>query len=265
MQALGFIETKGVLAAIEAADAMLKAANVSLIEKTKVGGGLVTVTVTGDVAAVKAAVDAGAAAVERIDGATLVTCHVIPRPHDELKDIFDGGTPDEPKGKPVESEELIETNEEPDETVELVEQVNPKELEKQLDPKELEKQVNPKEEPEELEKESVEPKELVKSNEPNIGIKEEPSLKGIKIPTEGSTEESSDKQEAVEPIKRVTVDLWKQDGLKKTMKKLDDMKVTELRTLAREYPEFSIAGREISKANKAKLLKEFKKYYGQND
>ncbi|MDR1773155.1 MAG: BMC domain-containing protein, partial [Hungatella sp.] len=71
MQALGFIETKGVLVAIEAADAMLKAADVSLLEKTKVGGGLVAVTVTGDVAAVKAAVDAGAAAVERINDAAL--------------------------------------------------------------------------------------------------------------------------------------------------------------------------------------------------
>ena len=66
MQALGMIETKGTLAAVEAADAMLKAADVALLEKTKVGGGLVTVTVTGDVAAVTAAVDAGAAAVERL-------------------------------------------------------------------------------------------------------------------------------------------------------------------------------------------------------
>ncbi|ABX41802.1 BMC domain-containing protein [Lachnoclostridium phytofermentans] len=227
MQALGFIETKGFLAAIEAADAMLKAANVSLIEKTKVGGGLVAVTVTGDVAAVKAAVDAGVAAVERIDSATLVTCHVIPRPHDELSDIFGGETPDDPNGKSVESEaELVE----PEEPVEP--------------------------------QEPVETKELVTSNEPNIGLKEEPSLKE-EILTEDSTEESSDKQETVENIKRETVDLWRQDGLKKTMKKLEDMKVTELRTLAREYPEFSIAGREISKANKAMLLEEFKKYYRQ--
>jgi len=70
----------------------------------------------------------------------------------------------------------------------------------------------------------------------------------------------------VDTIKRETVDLWmKQDGLEETMKILEDMKVTELRTLAREYPEFSIAGREISKANKTLLLEEFRKYYGQND
>lgn len=87
MQALGFIETKGLLAAIESADAMLKAAEVSLVEKTLVGGGLVSVVVTGDVAAVKAAVDAGAAAVKQLDSALLITQHVIPRPHQELDGI----------------------------------------------------------------------------------------------------------------------------------------------------------------------------------
>ena len=93
MQALGMIETKGTLAAVEAADAMLKAADVALLEKTKVGGGLVTVTVTGGVAAVTAAVDAGAAAVERLGSDCLRTRHVIPRPQGELEGMFGGGTP----------------------------------------------------------------------------------------------------------------------------------------------------------------------------
>ncbi|PJJ30731.1 BMC domain-containing protein [Lacrimispora celerecrescens] len=201
MQALGFIETKGVLAAIEAADAMLKAADVSLLEKTKVGGGLVAVTVTGDVAAVKAAVDAGAAAVERINDAALITRHVIARPHDELTAVIGGGTPDEPEQEPV---------------------------------------------PE---------------------IAEEPEAEVLKeITAEEPVEESSNEPDSVDTIKRETVDLWmKQDGLEEAMKILEDMKVTELRTLAREYPEFSIAGREISKANKTLLLEEFGKYYGQND
>ena len=66
MQALGMIETRGTLAAIEAVDVMLKSADVTLVEKTKIGGGLVTVTVTGDVAAVTAAVDAGASAAEHL-------------------------------------------------------------------------------------------------------------------------------------------------------------------------------------------------------
>lgn len=89
MQALGMIETKGLLAAIEAADTMLKAADVALFEKQKVGGGRVTVLVTGDVAAVKAAVDAGAMAAKQIQTDCLLSCHVIPRPHDETMKLFE--------------------------------------------------------------------------------------------------------------------------------------------------------------------------------
>src|SRR5438067_2407238 len=80
--ALGMIETRGLVAAIEAADAMVKAANVELVGKEQVGGGLVTVIVRGDVGAVKAATDAGAAAAGRIG--EVVSVHVIPRPHQDL-------------------------------------------------------------------------------------------------------------------------------------------------------------------------------------
>ncbi len=84
--ALGMIETKGLVSAIEAADAMVKAANVELVGKEQVGGGLVTVMVRGDVGAVKAATDAGAAAAERIG--ELISVHVIPRPHTEVDSIL---------------------------------------------------------------------------------------------------------------------------------------------------------------------------------
>jgi ethanolamine utilization protein EutM len=83
MEALGLIETKGLVGAIEAADAMLKTANVVLAGKEIVGGGLVCVMVRGDVGAVKAATDAGAAAARRVG--ELVSVHVIPRPHDEVE------------------------------------------------------------------------------------------------------------------------------------------------------------------------------------
>ena len=86
LNALGLIETKGLVAAIEAADAMVKAANVTLVGKEHVGGGLVTVLVRGDVGAVKAATDAGAAAAERVG--ELVSIHVIPRPHNEIEGIL---------------------------------------------------------------------------------------------------------------------------------------------------------------------------------
>ena len=85
-QALGMIETKGLVGAIEAADAMVKAANVTLIGKVHVGGGLVTVFVRGDVGATKAATDAGAAAADRVG--ELKSVHVIPRPHEEVEYIL---------------------------------------------------------------------------------------------------------------------------------------------------------------------------------
>lgn len=88
MEALGMIETKGLVAAIEAADAMVKTANVILMGKEFIGAGYVTVTVRGDVGAVKAATDAGAAAARRVG--ELVAVHVIPAPHDEVEKILPG-------------------------------------------------------------------------------------------------------------------------------------------------------------------------------
>ena len=85
-EALGMIETKGLVGAIEAADAMVKAANVVLIGKEHVGGGLVTVMVRGDVGAVKASVEAGGAAAKRVG--ELISIHVIPRPHGDVEKIL---------------------------------------------------------------------------------------------------------------------------------------------------------------------------------
>lgn len=82
MEALGMIETKGLVPLIEASDAMLKAANVTLIGWQKIGSGLVTAMVVGDVAAVKAAVDAGAAAAQRVG--EVIGIQVIPRPHEDI-------------------------------------------------------------------------------------------------------------------------------------------------------------------------------------
>ena len=90
MEALGMIETKGLVGAIEAADAMVKAANVHLVGKELVGGGLVTIVVRGDVGAVKAATDAGAAAAKRVG--ELISVHVIPRPHGEVEMIIPSGS-----------------------------------------------------------------------------------------------------------------------------------------------------------------------------
>ena len=93
MGALGLIETKGLVGAIEAADAMVKTANVFLVGKEYIGAGFVTVMVRGDVGSVKAATDAGAAAARRVG--ELVSVHVIPRPHEEVEKILPGA----PKAK----------------------------------------------------------------------------------------------------------------------------------------------------------------------
>ncbi len=97
--ALGMVETRGLVGAVEAADAMVKAANVSLIGSEYVGGGLVTVMVRGDVGAVKAATDAGAAAAKRIG--ELISVHVIPRPHENVEMIL----PKSSRGKIVDRSE----------------------------------------------------------------------------------------------------------------------------------------------------------------
>ncbi len=204
MQALGMIETKGTLAAIEAADAMLKAAEVTLLEKTKVGGGLVTVTVTGDVAAVKAAVDAGASAVTRLNEQLLVTQHVIARPHEDIPLLFD---------PPADTCEELEPLKEPEESDEPEQE-------------ELPEQKTAAEETDESEQKQVMP---------------EPPAEEISRPWCDETVQKA--------------------GLKGLMDALKGYPVVKLRNLARHYPEFAIAGREISKANRSQLLQEFEKWY----
>ena len=98
-QALGLIETRGAVAAIEAADAMLKAAKVKFLGRQKVKAGLMTVMVSGDVGAVKAAVDAGTAAGKRVG--EVVSSHVIPRPHEDIDFIIPAGPEEE---KPVKND-----------------------------------------------------------------------------------------------------------------------------------------------------------------
>ena len=203
MKALGLIETKGTLAAVEAADAMVKAADVTLVEKTRVGGGLVTITVTGDVAAVQAAVAAGVAAVERIAASSLAAKLVIPRPHEELEILF---TPKGPGGK--------------------------------TDPGVRDE--------EELEAEGAAVGETVEE------------VVGDVV---GEVEESPHPA-LPEKLDRQTLDsIIEKYGIAEGMAMGDGLKVTALRTLAREYGELKISGREVSKANKQLLLEELKSYY----
>lgn len=219
MQALGLIETRGLVGAVESADAMLKAANVNLLEKTYTGGGLVTIIVTGDVGAVKAATDAGAAAAQRVG--ELISVHVIPRPHEELGGKIVSTTPPENK-KPSIQVEQIETE---------VEEAAQSE------------KITPTEEVTESLVEEV--------TEPSVEEKEE-DLEDSDLSIE--TDMSDIHKEAMDQ-------LASQANIEELLESLGKLKVTKLRNLAREYKDFGIAGRLISKADKNLLLAEFRAYY----
>lgn len=258
MQALGFIETKGLLAAIESADAMLKAANVSLYDKTLTGGGLVTITVIGDVGAVKASVDAGAAAVMNLAQKLLISVHVIPRPHDEVDRMMkadrklgeNGGGDDNGggggDGAPVDkaSEEIADEAEEntqviaeaPETAEENEAEITAEEPEAAADEKQPEAEIH--ETPAESEAEEA---------EPEAEAAEEPA----------DEEVFDSKTLTKECIDGIAAD----KGIDKAVEILQGCKVVKLRNLARDYEGFGITGREVSKANKADLIEEFIKYY----
>ena len=227
MQSLGLIETKGMLAAIEAADAMLKAADVGILGKIKVGGGRMNVSVTGDVAAVKAAVDAGMAAVDRLGSGLLLSGHVIARPHEELETVI-GGTP--PMG--------------PDDGGAWAERTGPEAArdEKQTEPASA------------LTEEAAE------------GVAEEASEEAAEETAEEAQSASpgqlASKAVFAAPPDRRTLDrLAAEAGGEAAVKALISLKAAELRTLAKEYPELELAGRDISKASKTLLLTAFQAHF----
>ncbi|WP_101698714.1 BMC domain-containing protein [Clostridium minihomine] len=213
MQALGLIETKGLLAAIEGTDVMLKTAAVELVEKTFVGGGLVSIVVTGDVGAVKAAVEAGAAAVTQIDPSLLISQHVMPRPHQELAGIV--GKAEEPDPTP------------------------PEEPTAQAEP--------------ELE---TEPEAAQENPEPEAPADPSDSLE---LPQEMAAAEA-------EQMHKSEIDsAVRQNGIEGALELLRQLRVVKLRNLAREYQGMGLSGRQISKADKGKLMTEFRRYYEQKE
>lgn len=227
MQSLGLIETKGMLAAIEAADAMLKAADVGILGKIKVGGGRMNVSVSGDVAAVKAAVDAGMAAVDRLGSGLLLSGHVIARPHEELETVI-GGTP--PMG--------------PDDGGAWAERTGPEAArdEKQTEPASA------------LTEEAAE------------GVAEEASEEAAEETAEEAQSASpgqlaSQAVFAAPPDRRTLDRLAAEAGGEAAVKALISLKAAELRTLAKEYPELELAGRDISKASKTLLLTAFQAHF----
>lgn len=214
MKALGLIETKGLLAAIESADTMLKAADVSIFEKTYVGGGLVSVAVTGDVAAVKAAVEAGVAAVKKLDASLLVSEHVIPRPHEELYSII--GI----KNIPTTIEKLDITH-------------------------------------------GINNSEVNVHDENNINVITNNDTNTSTEAKESSNEETNvSLQIDIDILQKNDLDdLITKDGIEKAIEVLNKIKLSELRSLARQYEDLEITGKAISKASKKLLITKIIEYY----
>ncbi len=247
MQALGMIETKGLIGSIEAADAMVKAANVTLIGKVHIGGGLVTVMVRGDVGAVKAATDAGAAAAQRVG--ELISVHVIPRPHMEVESILPHlpETPDDKPEKPVPPEEPNAGAEEPAEAeaaVDAAEQsAEPEEIAEPVEDAEPEVNAEPEEQP------AVEESPAEAPEQNNIPAEEEKS------------EEAPQDEKLSRKKLEATV---KEDGLDQAMSDLAFLKLGELRELAKEYyEEGELTQKNLKRISKGDLLDAFRSFYEQ--
>ena len=251
MQSLGLIETKGMLAAIEAADAMLKAADVGILGKIKVGGGRMNISVTGDVAAVKAAVDAGMAAVDRLGSGLLLSGHVIARPHEELETVI-GGTP--PMG--------------PDDGGAWAERTGPEAArdEKRTEPASA------------LTEEAAEGVAEEAAEEAVEETAEEAAEEAVEETAEEAAEETAEETQSASPGQlasqavfaappdRRTLDrLAAEAGGEAAVKALISLKAAELRTLAKEYPELELAGRDISKASKTLLLTAFQAHFNHTE
>lgn len=206
LPALGLVETRGLTGAIEAADAMCKAANVKLLGWEKTNPALITVQVIGETGAVKTAVEAGAAAASRVG--YLVSTHVIPRPDLQLEKILSITTEDEAKSSS-----------------------NQKIVEKPV------KRVHASGET--VLKSEDKPVEMTSASKPVV----EKDFDKESIPSKLQSEET--------PVKKVARSKSVIDP------QLMDLKVSDLRTLARVTPDFPIKGRDISKANKEELLKFF--------
>ncbi len=257
--ALGLIETKGLVGAIEAADAMVKAANVKIVGKEKSSGALITIKIVGDVAAVESAVDAGSAAAQRVG--ELVSVHVIPRPHEELAPFIEGSKKGKGKKKANVSAKHKVTPE--------------KKVEKKIEPPEEELPLKNKEEVkvEKVQEEPVEKKAKVVKK--SVEVEKDPELPLMQKSEEEKLPEEKPKKDDVrglDHLAKLRAEAKKEleKGItsksdSKAGKELDEeilsMNVHELRRLARNTSNFPIKGRAISKANRKVLLDYFRELF----
>lgn len=293
--ALGLVETKGLVAAIEAADAMVKAANVILVGKEKVVPAMITIKVVGEVAAVTAAVQAGAAAAKRVG--QLLATHVIPQPDSELikilPEIDERNFSEIITSKKTESfkkekiEPKIEIEKEKTETA-----ISVKNIEKVLPSEEKSKSEftpvieEPKTQSEKIEKENAPEikKEKTKGRPSNkkpdkkqsaplfddvsdtISRLRKEALQETEVKSEEEFYEESESAEIDDlinediPIESTNKEVSKTEKISSDIKleEIENYNVHQLRSLARTFPNFPIQGREISRANRNLLLSHFK-------
>ncbi len=239
MQAIGLIETKGLIASIESADVMLKAADVKLISKTLVGGGLVTITVEGDVAAVKASVDAAVSAVERLGMDLLISNHVIPRPVDSIRDLFDEKDKvyTETSCENIIEDDIIKQDELEEETV--ITESHEDEISESVEDESHEGEIS-----ESQEDETQEELELPQdTNQYNQQTEEKNEV------TEKFNIKSIDKKNFTRSDFEKIVSTYGSDTAQKV---LESLNLTELRKLIKEYDD-EVKGVNISKLSKAKI------------
>lgn len=224
MNSIGMIETRGLIAAIEAADIMVKSSNVNLISRQQIGAGLVTITVEGDVGAVRAAVDAAVEGVETLGG-YLISSHVIPSPANELETFFD--------------DEKIK------DTVEAIENEYREEIAERIGSEE--------------EVENIDLEIIEKNLEENTDTEENEEADKAE---ENSAEENSveEKAEEAEIEMFSTIDkkgfeeLIEKFGLEKSIESIKHMTLTNIRKLAKEYETLSLSDAEVAKASKKKVI-----------
>lgn len=238
-KALGLIETRGLVGAIEAADAMVKAANVTLAGKEQVRAGLVTVKVLGEVAAVKASVDAGAAAAQRVG--ELVSTHVIPQPDEQLVSIFPEVADDQ---KQISLKESTKTST-------LKEKV-------EEESKPSGKTTTPKAKSTEESAAKVQKRgsrKIKKGIETGDNLFESDTISRLrKEALEAKTGEPEEAESKITLEKKETENTQEVSG-----EDIENLNVHQLRHLARSIEEFPIKGRQISRANREELLVYFKK------
>ena len=262
-KALGLIETRGLVAAIEAADAMVKAANVKIVGKEQTNPALITIKIVGDVAAVKSAVDAGAAAAQKVG--ELVSIHVIPQPDSQMISLFPELADDDSPVLQAETTPAVPVIEK------IVEQAKPIKLVKVENQKEnIELPVEAPSSPKEKTKENatkLQPKvigitpevkselkpfgNLFTANNDTISRLRQEALGKVDTQKKKIAPPGLEKKEILPELKEKTRTPVSDD--------IENLNVHQLRSLARETDNFPIKGREISKANRQELLEFFRK------